>query len=131
MDLIGDGGASPQLPDTWRRSLNASVNALRMQVTPENVLAVRGVLLAESDRLMVSVNRASGARGGVCGGDPVSRDARQAFGERVATLVAQARQYADELGRAGRSLDQIARNYGLTEQQIAASYQRVDPAGQA
>lgn len=101
---------------------NAAPDAGRLQVDPDNVMAVMRVLVAESDRLLDSVRRARlrGPWVGQCGGDPVSRDAASAFNQRIDLLVDQCRRYAEELGRAGHSLARAARDYGHTDAEIQA-----------
>lgn len=114
--------AGPGLPEQRHRSLGSAVDAVRLQVDPDNVMTVMRVLVAESDRLLDSVRRAR-SRGpwvGQCGGDPVSRDAASAFNQRIDQLVEQCRRYAEELGQAGHSLAAIARDYGHTDAEIQA-----------
>lgn len=97
-------------------------DALRLQVDPDNVMAVMRVLVTESDRLLDTVRRARlrGPWVGQCGSDPVSRDAASAFNQRIDQLVEQCRRYAEELGEAGHSLAGIAKDYGHTEAEIQA-----------
>jgi uncharacterized protein YukE len=109
-------------PD-WRQSLNLAVYEVNLQVTPENVLDVRKVLLQEADRLLKAAGPAEMMTQfvGPCGGDPVSQQASIAFGERIAIMAQQCRDYANGLKNAGNSLDQIARSYGYTDEQIQDS----------
>ncbi|HEX4249367.1 MAG TPA: PE domain-containing protein [Pseudonocardia sp.] len=100
-----------------------------LQVSRENVLEVRSVLLGEADRLLDSIRSASSRRGwvGPCGGDPVSAEASAAFDARIRLVLEQCQRYALELKRAGDALDQVARGYGYTDAQLAASLTSRDP----
>ncbi len=104
-------------------SLPAALSAVSMQVTPANVLQVATILLTEADRLDgVLQDKMSKAVVGLCGGDPVSPEATMAFNERIRELRTGCQAYNDELRAAGRALQDTARSYGITEEQIAASF---------
>lgn len=105
---------------------DSSLDALHLQVNPENVLKVRAALLAESDRLHQAVQRGgAGEWVGFCGGDPLSADARGAFNQRIDEVIGHCRHYADTLRAAGESLERVALDYGHTDAEIAASYRLV------
>ncbi|WP_028937844.1 hypothetical protein [Pseudonocardia spinosispora] len=96
------------------------------EVTPENVLRVRAVLLAEADRLGRSIGPAEpDGWVGACGGDPLSSDARSAFNERIEATRERCRGQVDRLRVAGHSLEDVARSYGHTDAAIAASCRRL------
>ena len=95
-----------------------------MQVNRDNVLRARGILLAEADRLdaeMVGLRQAMPPLNN-CGDDPVSRDATPAFSQRIAVLIERCLQYNRDLREAAYALDATARSYGLTDEEIAASF---------
>jgi hypothetical protein len=97
---------------------------VRLLVDRENVLAVRSVLLGEAERLLELI-RVPGSRAdwvGRCAGDPVSGEAADAFNARISRVLEQCRRYAVALRAAGMSLDEVARRYGYTDAQIAASF---------
>jgi hypothetical protein len=99
---------------------------LHLQVNPDNVLKVRAALLAESDRLNSALQHGDyGDWVGLCAGDPLSADARAAFNDRIDEVVAYCRRYADSVRASGDSLEQIAKEYGHTDDEIAASYRRI------
>lgn len=112
-------------PGPFRGHLDAAVAAVGFQVNPDTVLRARAALLAEADRLDQhvedSMNEAMGI--GLCGGDPVSADARTAFGERISVTFEQCRAYNRDLREAAGALDEIARGYGYTDDEISASFQ--------
>jgi hypothetical protein len=110
--------------------VNPVISQVRTQVTPENVLRVRAALLAESDRLSAAL-RSGGPPGdwvGLCGGDPLSVDVRRIVNERIDGMVGECRGHAEQLRSAAHTLDVIARDYGHTDADIAASY-RADYRG--
>lgn len=89
------------------------------------MLKARAVLLAEAQRLdnLITVEQRRGPGVGLCGGDPVSPEAAQAFNERIEALLGQCRRYSQDLREAAYALDSVARSYGWTEDEIAASFQ--------
>ncbi len=82
--------------------------------------------MVEADRLE-DVLRRHGEQAvvGLCGGDPVSRDAARAFNERIGAFLVQYRAHLEGLRAGGQALDATARAYGHTEAQITASYQSI------
>ncbi|MGH3566717.1 MAG: WXG100 family type VII secretion target [Pseudonocardia sp.] len=112
-------------PGPFRPQLDAAVAAVGMEVDRENVLAARAALLAEADRLddLIAVEQRRGLRVGLCGGDPVSPEAATAFNDRIDALLGQCSRYNQDLREAARALDSVARSYGWTEDEIAASFQ--------
>lgn len=114
-------------PGPFRRELDASVAALSLQVTRDNLLQARAALLAEAARLdrLVKTCAQSGWIG-VCGNDPVSPEAATAFNERIVGLLHQCIRYNDDLRAAAHALDATARGYGFTDDDIAGSFR---PAG--
>ncbi len=106
-------------------SLAAAMTSVRLQVDRDNVLKARSAILTEARRLQTAVRiRTPGIWVGLCGGDPVSKDAKEAFNERIKALVDHCMQYALDLETAGYTLDDIARSYGHTEDDIAASFKQ-------
>jgi hypothetical protein len=103
--------------------LDAAVRALALQVNRDTVLKARAALLAEADRLELELNRRKlDSKVGLCGQDPVSPEAANAFNERIDVLIASCRTYNRDLHTAAQALDATARAYGYTDDEIAASY---------
>lgn len=122
--------------------LRGAVDNLITQVTPDNVLGVRRVLLEEVQRLrdVIDANHQpsdydiapGGGRGmgqpgvgftiGRCSDDPISRPAQISFQRKIDAVVAQCRQYVTDLNSAAESLADIARRYDYTEEQIEGSF---------
>jgi hypothetical protein len=94
-----------------------------MQVTPANVLHIRNALLAESqllsDKVAVATARAAV---GKPGHDPVSETASDGFNQKIKALMDQCQGYVNALTEAAASLEQTAKSYGHTEQQINDSF---------
>ncbi|WP_232661383.1 hypothetical protein [Pseudonocardia sp. TRM90224] len=111
-------------PGPFRPRLDAAVAHLALQVNRENVLKARAALLAEADRLdaIVETHIASWKGMGLCGGDPVSRDAQAAFNERTLALIDGCFSYNRDLRQAAHALDETARFYGYTDDEIASSF---------
>jgi uncharacterized protein YukE len=128
MTVPGPPPAATPAPD-WRSSLSSAVSNVNLQVTPDNVLDVRKILLQEAERLqrVSGINLTTTQLVGLCGGDPVSQQAQVAFSQRIELRIQQCRDYANELQRAGNSLEQVAKNYGYNEEQIEASFKSINP----
>ena len=122
--------ATTQQPD-WQSSLSSDATEVTLQVTPDNVLSVRKVLLEEADRLIRSAKPTATPVVGLCGGDPLSRDAQAAFNDRIERLLRTCAQHGNELKSAGAALAATARHYGYTEEQIEASLRSIDLGDQA
>jgi hypothetical protein len=107
-----------------RSSLDAAVRSLALQVNRETVLKARAALLAEADRLdnELQMRHATQSGIGLCGGDPVSPEAAAAFNERIDALVQECRNYNRDLRASAVALEDTARGYGYTEDEIAASF---------
>jgi hypothetical protein len=107
-----------------RIQLDAAVRSLALQVNRDTVLKARAALLAEADRLDGELHRGGNdfTKVGLCGGDPVSPEAANAFNERISTLVANCRAYNRQLRWSASALDATARAYGYTDDEIAASF---------
>jgi len=94
-----------------------------MQVTPANVLQIRNALLAESRLLSGKVETAtSGVLVGEPGLDDVSKQAATAFNAKINALMTQCQGYVEALKTAAHELEQMAKSYGHTEQQINDSF---------
>lgn len=112
-------------PGPLAPTLGTAVEALALQVDRGTVLQARAVLLGEAQRLRDAIRlHGTGATVGRCGGDPVSADAAAAFTERIAKLLQVCDEYVHGLERAGGELGRVARDYGYTEDEIAASFAR-------
>jgi hypothetical protein len=104
--------------------LAAAVEALALRVNRDTVLQARAALLAEAERLDRGLveHRRTFAGVGLCGRDPVSPEASAAFNERIDTLIQSCLSYNHELRASAAALDATARDYGYTDDEIAASF---------
>lgn len=105
------------------------VSATLTNVTPRNVLKARAAILAEAESLQEFVRQkfSTGSLIGLCGGDPISRDAQQLFTAKIHdNVLTPTYQYIDRLLDIAEELAASARAYGFTEEQIAGSFR---PAG--
>ncbi len=106
-----------------------------IRVTPENVLQARAVLLteAESFQRFIADNFLHRAAIGLCGGDPISRDAQELFTKKIReNVVTPAHQYVQRLLDLADQLAATARTFGIAEQRIADSFRpRTDQASRA
>lgn len=98
-----------------------------MNVTPENVLQARALILAEAQSFMEHLNgkflRPGAQMVGLCGGDPISRDAQELFNNKIReNAVSPAQQYVQRLQKVADQLADTARAFGITEELIAASF---------
>ncbi|MGQ0482493.1 MAG: PE domain-containing protein [Pseudonocardia sp.] len=108
-----------------RAGAAAAFDELGMQVTPENVLAVRAVLMEEATELRQLLRRElHGFRVEELGGDPVSKYAAAGFNELNERYLAQCTEYINTLERAGKHLEATARSYGIAESEIATSFKK-------
>jgi hypothetical protein len=103
--------------------LAAAMRTVSMQVDRENVLQARAAILAEAEELKQMMRAQRGQAGvGLCGSDPLSPRAADAFNSRIGRLYELCYRYAAELELAANALDDVARRYGLTEEQIETSF---------
>jgi hypothetical protein len=103
--------------------LDAAVESLRLQVDRDTVLQARAALLGEALRLKDALKSAGIDQGvGLCGGDPVSADAADAFNRRIAALITSCHCYTEDLETAAEALGEMASRYGFTDADIAASF---------
>lgn len=97
---------------------------MALQVNRDTVLQARAALLTEANRLDLELTRRyidfEGV--GLCGRDPVSPEAAQAFNKRIALLVASCRAYNSALNASADVLAATAHSYGFTDDEIAASF---------
>ncbi len=103
-----------------------------MQVTQENVLAVRKTLLAEAvqlDGLLSLHSRTLRVRAPA--GDPVSGPAAELLNEKLEGLKVQFQTHVNALKAAGNALTVTAQAYGYTEEQIKASFDPENPLCEA
>jgi len=104
-------------------STAAAIDALALQVNRDTVLQARAGIVDEAHRLQRVLDENNlHAPVGLCGGDPVSRDAQRAFNERIADLAADCQRHVDELVAGADKLAAAARRYGLTDDEITASF---------
>ena len=93
-----------------------------VQVDRANVLKVGSVFRDEAIRLRNVLADADGLSAGLCGGDPVSKDAALAFTQRAQALIKAYRGYVDDLDRLATELADSARAYGHAEGDIRAAF---------
>lgn len=125
--------------------LRGAVEHLVAQVTPENVLDVRNVLMQEVVRLQMVIKRydmpsdfatepadsglmgtaGSGFRIGRCSDDPVSGPAQVSFNRKIMAIIDNCRAYVADLYSAADTLADIARSYQYSEDEIARSFPRI------
>ena len=110
-------------PHTMGPAMQSDMDRAMMQVNPDNVLDVRKALLAEAEDLQRFLYiHQPGMKVGDCGSDPVSHPAADAFNDKIQAHLKEANAYVRSLIDAGSQLAQVARTYGHTEAQIAASF---------
>lgn len=98
--------------------------AAGMRIDRDNVLAVAKALSAEAARLTEVLSQNGQARADLCGGDPVSKDAKRAFNQRAEMLVDSYMTYVKDLGQLAVAVAESARAYGVSEEDIARSLGR-------
>lgn len=97
------------------------------QIHIDNVRQVRAALAHQVHSIQRALNDADDLnRIGRCGDDPVSRDAQRMLQAKIDTIVAAHRAYVVELEEACAWLDEAARQYGLTDDDTAASFRSTD-----
>lgn len=105
-------------------SMNATVQRLLTQVTPENVLQIHNGVQAEvaflADQLKLN---GYPARVGIAADEAVSTMAANGFNAKIQGLVQEAAAYIDGLRRAGAAIKAQAIQYGHTEDEIKRSFQ--------
>ncbi|HZZ48678.1 MAG TPA: hypothetical protein VFE65_17490 [Pseudonocardia sp.] len=99
---------------------HAPADSPGLHLAPDDVLRVRAGVLAEADRLGTVLARS--ARVGLCGGDPLSRDARDLFNARIDGIVARCLRYQRVLRDAADSLAATTDGHRGTDADIAAAY---------
>jgi hypothetical protein len=117
------------LPD-WQKSLQAATGeTINLEVSPDNVLDIRKVMLTCAARMLKYGGGNAGQTQwvGECAGDPVSKLAAVAFNKRIAIMAQRNWEFGKQLKAAGDSLERIARDYGYTEEQIQASFTSITP----
>ena len=113
--------ALSEVASTHAQALASDLDHLGMQVTPANVLQVRNALRGEAQRLGDLLRAHDYTLTVRPGTDPVSRPAAELFNEKMA-LRKQYQEYVNALQRAGQALEQTARAYGHSEQDIRDSF---------
>jgi hypothetical protein len=117
------------LPD-WQKSLQAATGeTINLEVSPDNVLDIRKVMLTCAARMLKygGGDAIQGRWVGECAQDPVSKLAAVAFNKRIAIMAKRNWEFGKQLKAAGDSLERIARDYGYTEEQIQASFKSITP----
>lgn len=104
-----------------------------INVTPENVLQARALIAAEADSfsqyLLDHVQRNDHLIG-LCGGDPISRDAQYLFTKKIhENALVPGQRYVKSLHEVADQLTEIARSFGITEQRIEGSLTRIADSG--
>lgn len=102
-------------------ALTTALDHLTLQVNPDNVMAVYKVFRDHAETLHRQLQELSNDTTiGLCGLDPVSRDAQVAFGAKVSQLLGIHWAHQRELEVAAEHVKQIALGYGHTEAEITA-----------
>lgn len=111
------------VPGTPAAEVRANLAGLR--ITPANVMQVRNALLAESQLMRDQVAMMKMGTGvGRPGLDRVSERAEPEFNAKIGALLEQWAAYVDALKAGAEELGQMARRYGHTEDQLAASFRQ-------
>lgn len=98
---------------------------LGFTVTPENVLDAYAVIAEEATRLNLSLQffrQGVGEGMPKCGGDPVSLDASNGFTELSFQLADRCQADVNKLRDQAEQLATVARSYGKSDAQIAATF---------
>lgn len=82
------------------------------------------MLMTEAESLQEVLAQNADARADLCGGDPVSADAKAAFNERAAALVDSHALYILDLRQLAIAVAESARYYGVSDDDIARSLGR-------
>lgn len=105
------------------RPRGTASDALLLQVHVGNVLQVRAAYLRQRDAVdtaVVNARRDFSLR--PCGGDPVSNDYTPEFQSKLTAIADVHERHVRELDDAIERLEDAAREYGLTEDQIRDSF---------
>lgn len=136
------------VPEIANPQLRGAVEHLITQVNPENVLAVRKVILDEVLRLQGVIDRydkqsswtatgpnahanssmctpGAGFHVGRCSMDPISGPAAISFNRKIDAIVDNCKSYIRDLNAAGQKLAEVARAYAISEEQIESSFRSV------
>ncbi|MFB9745620.1 hypothetical protein ACFFOU_31290 [Pseudonocardia sulfidoxydans] len=95
-----------------------------MRIDRDNVLEVAKALSREAARLDEVLSQNGQARADLCGGDPVSADAKLAFNQRAELLVDSYAKYVLDLRQLATAVAESARAYGVSDEDIARSLER-------
>ncbi|MGD9988594.1 hypothetical protein [Pseudonocardia sp.] len=98
--------------------------AAGMRINRDNVLEVAKVLMAQADDLQEVLAQNADARADLCGGDPVSADAKLAFNKRAGALVDSYASFVLDLRQLATAVAESARAYGVSDEDIARSFDR-------
>lgn len=102
-------------------------DSLMTQIDIGNVLQVRDAL-AQQARAIQQALEGAGKLTDIprCGDDPVSRDAQKMFQREIDRIIAAHKAHIAELDEACARLGEAARQYGLTDDDTAASFRSTD-----
>lgn len=104
-------------------ALTQALDRLTMQVNPDNVLAVHKAFRDHASELFDYLTFVSSeTQVGLCGGDPISKDAAMAFGSKISGLLKVHWAHQRELDAAANHLRSIAHSYGITDDEITRSF---------
>lgn len=94
------------------------------KVTIEALLNARNILQARFEYMNKLIHRAQfDLVVPLCGSDPVSPYAAKGFNDKIQAMLTEMKKFVKSLGEAAEILDQNAKSYGATEEQITASFQ--------
>jgi hypothetical protein len=119
-------------PDPANTPAKADMNALRMQVNPDNVLLLRNGLKAEAQYMRIRITAVTPSlHVGEPGMDPLSPWVAAAFNYKIGLRIQVTHDYADALDAMGDEMERTAKSYGITDDQIKDSFQKFEPGYQA
>ncbi|OLM17685.1 hypothetical protein Ae707Ps1_1944c [Pseudonocardia sp. Ae707_Ps1] len=106
-----------------------SIAELVAQVHVDNVLQVAALLRKQADDIEEAITSNSQRLQVIaCGGDPISRDARDSFQRKIDAIVDVHWAHHDELRAAVDALHATARGYGFTDADIERTFQNLGTA---
>ncbi|WP_227012747.1 MULTISPECIES: PE domain-containing protein [unclassified Pseudonocardia] len=103
-------------------------DALMVQISRSNVLAVRNELRFQAEQMQAALMRAGhDCRVRPCGQDVVSLDAALSFRRKIQQIIAVHTAHLHEITEAVDRLTEAAHHYGYTEEAITASLDAARP----
>ena len=102
-------------------------SAAGFRVDPEALLKASDILRNESNRLKYRLQSyGNDLVVGICGSDPISQPAADAFNTKIQTIVREATNYVNWLANRADELTRQAHSYGATDEQAKQALQTAD-----